>query len=40
MCYEKATFIFGHRARCLFGRLVRAMTINAIFQIFKVNINV
>jgi len=34
---SKAKLIFS--GRCLFGRLARAMTLNVIFQNFKVNIN-
>jgi len=40
VCHEKAEFMLGLHARCLLGRLARAMTINAIFHIFKVNMNV
>jgi len=37
--HEKAKFVLGLHARCLFGRLARAMTINVIFKVFEVNIN-
>ena len=30
MCHEKAKWVLGTNARCLFGRLERAMTTNAI----------
>ena len=39
VCHEKAKCMLGLHARFLFGRLERAMAINVIFQICKVNIN-
>ena len=39
VCHVTAKWILGSSARCLFGRLARAMSTNVIFQIFKVNIN-
>jgi hypothetical protein len=39
-CHEKAKCVIGFYARCLFGRLARAMMINVIFLVLKVNINV
>jgi hypothetical protein len=38
VCHEKAKWMLDFASRCLFGRIARAMTINVIFQIFKVNI--
>jgi hypothetical protein len=40
VCHEKAKLKLGSIARRLFGRLERAMTINVIYQIFKVIIYV
>jgi hypothetical protein len=40
VCHEKFKFILGFSARCLLGQLKRAMAMNAIYQISKVNINV
>jgi len=39
VCHEKAKCVLGSNASSLFDRLVRAMTMNVIFQICKVNIN-
>jgi len=40
VCHKKAEFMLGLHRRRLFGRLARAMAINVIFHIFKVNIDV
>jgi hypothetical protein len=33
VCHEKAKCLLGSNARCIFGRLARAMTTNEIFKI-------
>jgi hypothetical protein len=37
VCHVKVECVLGLHRRRLFGRLARAMTINMIFQNFKVN---
>jgi hypothetical protein len=39
VCHKKAKFVLSFASRCSVGRLARALTVNVIFQIFKVNIN-